>query len=96
MVFNLLTNYLNSANGLISYLAKYSMESDNAASGKSMASTIQNQLKENWGKLHPNIQERFAKEPELGEEFIGSAPIIFLRESLLLSLLSKRRVRMVK
>ncbi len=35
-----------------------------------MASTIKNQLKEDWSKLNPNIQERFASEPELGENII--------------------------
>jgi len=35
-----------------------------------MASTIKNQLKESWEKLNPNIQERFAKEPNPEEKII--------------------------
>lgn len=51
-----------------------------------MSSTIKNQLNEGWNKLNPNIQERFANEPELGEKLVYEGVMQIIRCSKMGSL----------
>lgn len=46
-------------------------------------STIRKQLGENWSKLHPNIQERFARDPLPGEHIIYKGTMHKIRRSFM-------------
>ena len=43
--------------------------------------TLKSQLGDSWYRLHPNIQERFNKEPKLGETLTYSGEMLEMRRS---------------
>lgn len=57
------------------------VKADNSSLNTSGHNTLKHQLGDSWFKLHPNIQQRFDREPEIGERIVYTGTMHAIRRS---------------